>query len=251
MIIAIEGIDGAGKNTVVTALTKTLRQQGIAVEVLAFPDYDNSIHAQLAREALYGRMGDLSDSPYAMATLFALDRAASRDTLWQYHADGSDNHAGNHADAADNARHSDAVLILDRYVASSAAYSWARTGEQAVTDWVAELEFGRLGLPKPDLQILLDVPVDVAAARAQSRSQADATRQRDHYERDSDLQTNTNAAYHQLAALNWASQWLVSDDIDKIMATIHTRRAELAHRSVSVTPPPEDEYDDGSNHSGS
>ena len=241
MIIAIEGIDGAGKNTVVTALTKTLRQQGIAVEVLAFPDYDNSIHAQLAREALYGRMGDLSDSPYAMATLFALDRAASRDTLWQYHA-------GNHAD---NARHSDAVLILDRYVASSAAYSWARTGEQAVTDWVAELEFGRLGLPKPDLQILLDVPVDVAAARAQSRSQADATRQRDHYERDSDLQTNTNAAYHQLAALKWASQWLVSDDIDKIMATIHTRRAELAHRSVPVTPPPEDEYDDGSNHSGS
>ncbi|WP_448858835.1 dTMP kinase [Corynebacterium propinquum] len=244
MIIAIEGIDGAGKNTAVTALTKTLRQQGIAVEVLAFPDYDNSIHAQLAREALYGRMGDLSDSPYAMATLFALDRAASRDTLWQYHA-------GHHADAADNARRSDAVLILDRYVASSAAYSWARTGEQAVTDWVAELEFGRLGLPKPDLQILLDVPVDVAAARAQSRSEADSTRQRDHYERDSDLQTNTNAAYHQLAELNWASQWLVSDDIDKIMATIHTRRAELAHRSVPVTPPPEDEYDDGSNHSGS
>ncbi|MDK4252588.1 dTMP kinase [Corynebacterium propinquum] len=251
MIIAIEGIDGAGKNTVVTALTKTLRQQGIAVEVLAFPDYDNSIHAQLAREALYGRMGDLSDSPYAMATLFALDRAASRDTLWQYHADGSDNHASHHADAAHNARRSDAVLILDRYVASSAAYSWARTGEQAVTDWVAELEFGRLGLPKPDLQILLDVPVDVAAARAQSRSEADSTRQRDHYERDSDLQTNTNAAYHQLAELNWASQWLVSDDIDKIMATIHTRRAELAHRSVPVTPPPEDEYDDGSNHSGS
>lgn len=63
MIIAIEGIDGAGKNTAVTALAKLLRQQGIAVEVLGFPDYDNSIHAQLAREALYGRMGDLSDSP--------------------------------------------------------------------------------------------------------------------------------------------------------------------------------------------
>ncbi|MDK4322305.1 dTMP kinase [Corynebacterium pseudodiphtheriticum] len=213
MLIAIEGIDGAGKNTAVTELTRRFRQSGISVDVWGFPDYDNSIHAQLAREALYGRMGDLSDSVYAMATLFALDRAASREKLRSYLADGT---------------HRDSVLILDRYVASSAAYSWARTGEEAVTDWVAQLEFGRLGLPKPDLQILLDVPVDVAAARAHSRAQADASRERDHYERDSTLQTKTNAAYHKLAATNWASQWLVSDDIDKIRATIEARRAELA-----------------------
>ena len=213
MLIAIEGIDGAGKNTVVTELTRRFRQSGISVDAWGFPDYDNSIHAQLAREALYGRMGDLSDSVYAMATLFALDRAASREKLRSYLADGT---------------HRDSVLRLDRYVASSAAYSWARTGEETVTDWVAQLEFGRLGLPKPDLQILLDVPVDVAAERAHSRAQADASRERDHYERDSSLQTKTNAAYHKLAATNWASQWLVSEDIDKIMATIEARRAELA-----------------------
>lgn len=218
MIIAIEGIDGAGKNTLVKKLTHRYRQRGITVDVLAFPDYDNSIHAQLAREALYGRMGDLSDSAYAMATLFALDRAAHRDTLVDYIPGGE---------------RADSLLILDRYVASNAAFSWARTGEDAVTDWVAGLEFGRLGLPKPDLQILLDVPVGIAASRAKARSAADSSRQRDYYERDSELQTNTNAAYHRLAESSWAGQWLVSADLDKIMATIDARRADLAGSTTS------------------
>ncbi|MEY8209170.1 dTMP kinase [Corynebacterium sp. MNWGS58] len=218
MIIAIEGIDGAGKNTTVKKLTNRYRRRGITVDVLAFPDYDNSIHAQLAREALYGRMGDLSASAYAMATLFALDRGARREQLLEY---------------VDGGARADAILILDRYVASNAAFSWARTGEQDVTDWVAELEFGRLGLPQPDLQILLDVPVGIAASRAQARSAADSTRQRDHYERDGELQANTNAAYHRLAQSNWAGQWLVSADLDKIMATIDKRRAELAGSTTS------------------
>lgn len=54
MIIAIEGIDGAGKNTLVHKLRDAL---DIPVEVLSFPRYADSIHAQLAQEALYGRMG--------------------------------------------------------------------------------------------------------------------------------------------------------------------------------------------------
>ena len=59
MIIAIEGIDGAGKNTLVHKLRDAL---DIPVEVLSFPRYADSIHAQLAQEALYGRMGDLTSS---------------------------------------------------------------------------------------------------------------------------------------------------------------------------------------------
>ena len=132
MIVAVEGIDGAGKNTLVTAL-----RERIDVDVLAFPRYEVSIHAQLAQQALHGRMGDLTESAYAMATLFALDRHGSLDTLAEY-------------------VDSDRVIVLDRYVASNAAYSLARTGDEKVVDWVAELEFERLGLPRPDLQVLLD-----------------------------------------------------------------------------------------------
>ena len=78
MLISIEGIDGAGKNTLVSALKESLDRP---VEVIAFPRYADSIHAQLAQKALYGKMGDLTDSAYAMATLFALDRYGVKDQL--------------------------------------------------------------------------------------------------------------------------------------------------------------------------
>ena len=76
MIIAIEGSDGAGKTTLLAMLREQLH-----AEVIAFPRYETSIHAQLARRALYQQMGDLTDSAYAMATLFALDRYEARELL--------------------------------------------------------------------------------------------------------------------------------------------------------------------------
>lgn len=190
MIIAIEGIDGAGKNTLVQHLRGEL---DIPVGVLAFPRYEDSIHAQLAQEALYGRMGDLTSSPYAMATLFALDRHGAKEQLLA---------------AADSPE----LLILDRYVASNAAYSAARLADDSVMDWVFDLEFGRLGLPKPQLQIYLATDVDVAADRASSRSAQDASREKDEYEKDGNLQAATAAAYGRLAESNWAGQWIATAD---------------------------------------
>ncbi|MDO5077247.1 dTMP kinase [Corynebacterium sp.] len=183
MIVAIEGIDGAGKNTLVRALTER-----IDARVLAFPRYDCSIHAQLAAKALHGQMGDLLDSVHGMATLFALDRFGAKSELV--------------ADAG--------LLLLDRYVASNAAYSAARLNDDAVVEWVSELEFGTLGLPVPDLQVLLDTPVVLAAERAESRAQQDSTRAKDAYEVDGGLQSRTADAYRRLASRNWVSEWLIA-----------------------------------------
>lgn len=196
MIITVEGIDGAGKNTLVRALQKETH-----AKALVFPRYGESLHAQLAADALYGRMGDLTDSAYAMATLFALDRHGALDILNRY------------VDSPD-------LLILDRYVASNAAYSFARTGEESIIGWVHDLEFGRFGLPKPDLQVLLDTPPDTASQRARTRAVADSSRERDRYERDAGLQERTYDAYRQLAAANWAGRWLITDDPADILKEI-------------------------------
>ncbi|APT93094.1 thymidylate kinase [Corynebacterium phocae] len=195
MIIAIEGIDGAGKNTLVRALTAAFDQP---VHVVGFPRYADSVHAQLAQEALYGRMGDLTDSVYGMATLFALDR---------------------HGAAAD-LRAAQGVVLLDRYVASNAAYSAARLGDDAVMDWVYELEFERLGIPRPDLQIFLDTDVEVASERATDRAVEDRSRAKDRYELDGGLQHRTAEAYRRLAAREWGSRWIVSADPAKITKTV-------------------------------
>lgn len=197
MIVSIEGIDGAGKNTLVTAIRKE-----IDVDVLAFPRYETSVHAQLARAALHGEMGDLTESAYAMATLFALDRHGAREQLLEY--------AGS----------AERIILLDRYVASNAAYSLARTGDEAVIDWVHDLEFGRLGLPTPDLQVLLGTPPEVAGERAQRRAELDAERARDAYERDASLQERTWQAYNLLASRDWAGEWMVTSEAAEIIARL-------------------------------
>lgn len=193
MLIVIEGLDGAGKRTLTEGLRTALEADGKTVTTLAFPRYGRSVHADLAAEALHGEHGDLTDSVYAMATLFALDRAGAADDIRGL----TDSHD---------------VLILDRYVASNAAYSAARLhqrGDGEVVAWVRDLEFGRFGLPAPDCQVLLDVPVELAAQRAIGRAAADTGRARDAYERDGGLQQRTGAVYAELAAAGWGGPWRV------------------------------------------
>lgn len=199
MLISIEGIDGAGKNTI----TQRLREElDCDVAVLSFPRYEESIHAQLAQEALYGRMGDLTDSAYGMATLFALDRRSAKEQLLA---------------AAES---TDTLLILDRYVASNAAYSSARVGGELIFDWIYELEFQRFGLPVPQLQIFLDTDVALAGQRAVARAAEDEGRNRDRYERDAALQSRTAAAYRRLAEQQWAGRWIATADADMIIQAV-------------------------------
>ena len=194
MIIVIEGVDGAGKRTLTNGLRAAFEAAGSSVATLAFPRYGHSVSADLAAEALHGGHGDLSSSVYAMAVLFALDRSGARDEIGHLHS------------AYD-------VVILDRYVASNAAYSAARLHQGAdgeVVDWVRDLEYGRLHLPSPDWQVLLDVPTELAAERAENRAAQDAARAKDAYERDDDLQRRTGEVYSGLAAAQWCGRWLVA-----------------------------------------
>ena len=199
MLIVIEGLDGAGKRTLTGGLQRAFEADGRSVTTLAFPRYGQSITADLASEALHGRHGGLAESVYAMAVLFALDRAGAVDEI-----------------AALTRAHD--VVILDRYVASNAAYSAARLHQDAdgeAVSWVGEFEYGRLGLPVPDRQILLDVSVELAAQRARSRAEQEADRARDAYERDDGLQQRTGAVYAQLATRNWHGRWSVATgDVD-------------------------------------
>jgi dTMP kinase len=199
VLIAIEGVDGAGKRTLSQGLRAAFEAGRRSVATLAFPRYGQSVAADVAAEALHGQHGDLASSVYAMAMLFALDRAGAAAQIRAL--------CGDHD-----------VVILDRYVASNAAYSAARLHQDAdgeVVGWVHQIEYHRLQLPVPDWQVLLGVSTELAGQRARQRASADASRVRDVYERDNELQQRTGAVYAGLAAAGFGGRWLVLDaDVD-------------------------------------
>jgi dTMP kinase len=199
VLIAIEGVDGAGKRTLSQGLRAAFEAGGRSVATLAFPRYGQSVAADVAAEALHGQHGDLASSVYAMAMLFALDRAGTAAQIREL--------CGGHD-----------VVILDRYVASNAAYSAARLHQDAygeVVGWVHQIEYHRLQLPAPDWQVLLGVSTELAGLRARQRAREDASRSRDAYERDDELQQRTGAVYAGLAAGGFGGRWLVVDaDVD-------------------------------------
>ncbi|WP_246127410.1 dTMP kinase [Amycolatopsis rhizosphaerae] len=194
-LVVIEGLDGAGKRTLSEGLTKALHAQGASVATLAFPRYGRSVYADLVREALHRGHGDLADSVYGMAMLYALDRRGA---------------LGEITGALE--RHD--VLLLDRYVASNAAYGAARLHQDAHGEfiaWLKELEIDRFGLPVPDLQLLLRVTPEVAAARAEHRARSETDRAKDSFESDDALQARCARVYDELAGESWLSEWRVVD----------------------------------------
>ncbi len=193
-LIVVEGLDGSGKATLTASLAARWTAQGRSVAKLAFPRYGLSIYADLVKDALYGRLGDLSASVHGPALLFALDRR----------------------DAADEIRHAIAdndIVLLDRYVSSNAAYGSARLGGPAIVndfaEWISELEIDRFEVPRPDLQILLDVPLALAQSRALRRAGEQVDRALDAFESDGGLQRRTAAMYAQLASMQYLSPWRV------------------------------------------
>ena len=190
VLIAIEGVDGAGKHTQVRALRRELERRGKPVSEYSFPDYHCSHLGVTIKEMLAGRFGDASKiHPALSAPLFALERAEKRAAIRQDLAAGL-------------------TVICDRYVYSNYAHQACRLpqGErQLFRIWLEKLEFGTLGLPQADVTVLLDVEDQVGANRRRARAlELPFERPLDDYERDEVGISVARSIYLSLAAdLNW------------------------------------------------
>lgn len=168
-LIVIEGTDGSGKSTQFKLLTSRLEAENHAFQKLIFPQYSEPSSA-LIRMYLSGEFGTnpTDVSSYAASTFFAVDRYASYKKVWgEWYENGG-------------------LVVSDRYTTSNAVHQASKeTGEnqQAFLKWLYELEYDKLGLPRPDLVIYLDVPTDFTEAMMRRR-EADTNTTADIHEQD-------------------------------------------------------------------
>jgi len=166
-LIVFEGIDGSGKGTQAAALHAHLNQAGVSTGLLSFPQYQSTFFGQRIGEFLNGEFGSLEQlDPFLISLLYAGDRFESRNHLQQI-------------------RSQHAAVVLDRYVASNIAHQSAKRTEparQTLQQWIEHIEYELYKLPRPDLVILLDIPVELSQQFIRLKQQ------RSYTERVTDLQ---------------------------------------------------------------
>ena len=206
-LIVIEGTDGSGKSTQFRLLSQHLEKDGIAFKHLVFPRYQEESSA-LIRMYLGGDFGDKpSDvNAYAASAFYAVDRYASYKMDWgNWYEEGG-------------------LVLSDRYTTSNAVHQASKEiGEnrEQYLKWLYEFEYDKLGLPRPDLTIYLDVPTDFTEKMLRSREQATNT-QADIHEKDMQyLATCRQTGRAAAAYYGWTVIHCVRDGQMRSMEDIH------------------------------
>jgi dTMP kinase len=185
-LIAFEGLDQSGKQTQAEYLRQRIAAAGRRCVLLSFPDYLSPIGEEIAR----GLHGERDFAPDVMQLLYVANRYERRRRMQALLAEG-------------------AVIVCDRYVASSIAYGEAQGLDP---EWLADVQ---RYLPQPDLTILLDIAPATAATRK--------TINRDRYERDLELLSRVRESYRRQAQ---APGWLLLDgERDKVEVSADVSRA--------------------------
>ena len=194
LLVAFEGLDQSGKQTQAELLRDRLSRQGREVRLLSFPDYATAIGAEIRR----GLDDRRPYGPEVMQLLYIANRYEHKPDILE----GLDRGA---------------ILVCDRYLASSIAYGEAQGLDAA---WLAGIQ---KHLPQPDVTILLDIAPEVSARRKQS--------DRDKYERDLPLLGRVRESYLRQAA---SGQWIRLDadrDRDALGEDVYAAvAARLAYR---------------------
>jgi dTMP kinase len=171
LLIAFEGLDQSGKQTQAERLKAVVEARGRQAVLLDFPSYETHIGQEIGA-ALQGQRDYAADT---MQLLYVANRYEKKPGIEQWLASG-------------------AVVICDRYLASSIAYGEAQGLDGA---WLRDIQ---KFLPAPDLTILLDIAPETAAGRK--------TANRDKYERDLALLSRVRESYRRQAD---APDWLRLD----------------------------------------
>lgn len=183
-LIVFEGTDGSGKSTQFRLAREALAARGGQFRTMVFPRYQEESSA-LVRLYLGGAFGSRpSDvNAYAASTFYAVDRYAGYKQDWGGYYEGG------------------GLMLSDRYTTSNAVHQASKLPEgerEEFFRWLADFEYGRLGLPAPDLVLWLDMPIPLAVENLRRR-EADTHTSADIHEVDAGYLTACHQAAEQAA----------------------------------------------------
>lgn len=189
-LIVVEGLDGSGKTTQMGLLEEAFHAKNILCRRVKFPAYDQPFSAPV-RMYLGGEFGsDPGDvNAYAAATLFAVDRFASFKKIWQ-----KDYQSGT-------------VILTDRYTTSNLTYQLPKLPRSEWDDylaWLLDFEYGKLGIPKPDLTVFLDMPQELSQKLLDKRYHANGGKRDIHEQNRPYLEACRESAHYAAEKLGWS-----------------------------------------------
>ncbi len=178
-LIVIEGLDGCGKSTQLELLPKALKEKGIDCKSVSFPQYESDSSA-LVKMYLSGKFGDKPGdvNAYAASVFYTVDRYASYKENWgEFYEKGG-------------------TVVSGRYTTSNAIHQTSKLPREQWEDflnWLYDFEYVKIGIPKPDKVIFLDMPVEVSQKLLSNRYEGDEDK-KDIHESDIEYLNNCRKA---------------------------------------------------------
>lgn len=146
-LVVLEGLDGSGKGTQTAILRQRFLSDGVKAEYVSFPDYENEGSSPV-KMYLSGKLGEISEvNAYAASMLYAVDRYTSFRASWK------------------GLLEDNALILCDRYTTSNITHQMSKlpnTQWDGFLDWIYNLEYDKIGLPRPSIVLYLDVEPNVS-----------------------------------------------------------------------------------------
>ena len=221
-LIVIEGLDGSGKSTQTPILAEELRAQGRDVKVISFPDYksDSSV---LVRMYLGGEFGSRpSDvNAYAASSFYAVDRFASYMKDWKEFYEKPDS-----------------VIIATRYTSSNEIHQLAKLDREDWDNfvcWAEDFEYNKLGIPRPDMVLYLDMRYDIALSLVSGRSEATGQKKDIHELDTAYMERCHKAAAYASAKLGWKNIVCYENDAPLPLQAISAKILKEANALLDIS----------------
>ncbi len=170
-LIVIEGLDGSGKSTQLELLQENLKRNSIDCKSVSFPAYESDSSA-LVKMYLNGEFGKKPDdvNAFAASVFYTVDRYASYKANWgEYYNNGG-------------------TVVSGRYTTSNAVHQASKLSEdkwEEFLSWLYDFEYNKIGIPKPDKVIFLDMPIEVSQKLLSKRYEGDNSK-KDIHESDTE-----------------------------------------------------------------